>query len=132
MFERAASSVIATAAACAAAAMTVFAAGFAFYALIEPALGRAGAAGLLALMGGLTLGAFALFLHLKAKRKAEEAEEARANFLGALPANLSILTEGRPMATIGLAALGGYVATRHPNLMRDVLAVAANLMSGRR
>jgi hypothetical protein len=132
MFERAASSVIATAAACAAAALTVFATGFALYALIEPSLGSAGAAGIVALAGGLMLGGYALFLQLKAKKKAEEEEQARSSFMGALPASLALLTEGKPIATIGLAALGGFIATRHPSMMRDLLAVASAFVAGRR
>jgi len=132
MFDRAASSIIAIAATCAAAATAVFAAGFALYALMLPLVGAAGAAAIVALVAALGVGAYALFAAHEAKEKAREGERAQATLLGLLPSSLGDVTQERPLATLALAALGGFIATRHPRLARDIAAAATAFLATRR
>lgn len=127
MFERATASLIATTAACAAAALAVFAAGFAIYALAAPSLGPAGGAALVAAIATLGVGAYALYAHLKAKRKETEAAEAQSALLDSLPLGLGHFTREHPLAAAAVTVLGGALAARHPRLTRDILAIVASL-----
>ncbi len=125
MFDRAMASVIATAAACAAAVMAVFAAGFALYALIEPSLGPAWAAAIVALVAALCVVIFALFAAYRARERAREAQVAQAELLDELPMGLGDIARERPLVTLGITALGGLLAARHPTLVRDLIAIVA-------
>lgn len=127
MFERAASSILATTAACAAAALAVFASGFALYAFVEPALGPPGAAAVVAALAALAVAAFALFSHHRVKQREQESEGARAALLDALPLGLGDLARERPIATLIASILGGAVAARHPRLVRDLISIIARV-----
>lgn len=125
MFERASANLIATVVACAAAAMAVFSAGFALYALTAAELGPAGAAAVVAGVATLLVAAYALFTHYKAKQKEREAEIAQAALLDSLPLGLGGLTRDHPIAAIAVTVLGGALAARHPRMMRDLISLAA-------
>jgi hypothetical protein len=127
MFDRAKLAVAATAALAAAAMVSVFAAGFALYALIEPALGRAGAAVIVSMAAALAIALFALAAALRAQTQRREAEHLRAELMDELPANLGDLARDRPLLTVAAAAVVGVLAARHPTLVRDVLAIVSRL-----
>jgi hypothetical protein len=127
MFDRAKLAVTATAALAAAAMVAVFAAGFALYALIEPAVGRAGAAAIVSLAAALAIALFALAAALRAQTQRREAEHIRADLMDELPANLGDLARDRPLLTVTAAAIVGVLAARHPALLRDVLAIVSRL-----
>lgn len=128
MFDRAASHLIATAAACAAAVLAVMAAGFAMFAALRPAIGEAWGAAAVAAAATLAVGGFALYAHLRAQAREREAELARAQLLNGLPANLAELTREHPLATLALTLAGGVLAARHPRVSRDLIAIVARLL----
>jgi len=125
MFDRAYSSLIATAAACAAVAVAVVAAGFALYALILPWLGAAGAAASVAAVAAIAVGVYALIAHERAKAKERAAREAQAALLDSVPAMLGDLTREHPVLAVGVSVLGGVLATRHPQITRDLISILA-------
>jgi Na+/melibiose symporter-like transporter len=125
MFDRAIAAVIATAAACAAAAMAVFAMGFAIYVSLVPNVGQAGAATIVALLAALALAIFALIAAWRARNREREAAIAQAELLEELPLNLGDIARERPLLTLGVTALGGLLAARHPALVRDLIAIIA-------
>lgn len=127
MFDRAISSVIATAAVAGATLLTVFAAGFALYALIEPSLGPAGAAAFVALAAALGLALYALVLYLRARQREREAAIAQAAALDALPQSLGEIARERPILALAVTALGGVLASRNPALVATLLQTLANL-----
>jgi hypothetical protein len=125
MFNRAMAALIVTSAACAAASMAVFAAGFAIYTLVLPTAGPAGAAGIVALIAVLALALFAIAIMLRSRKHEREAAVAQAELLDELPMGLGDIARERPLVTLGLTALGGLLAARHPTLVRDVIAIVA-------
>jgi protein-S-isoprenylcysteine O-methyltransferase Ste14 len=125
MFDRAMASVIATAAACAAAVMAVFACGFALYALVEPQLGPAGAAAVVALVAALAVAVFALVAAQRARARERESQVAQAQLMEELPLGLGDIARDRPLVTLGVTALGGILAARHPTLVRDLIHIVA-------
>lgn len=127
MFQRATGSVIAVAAAGAAAVLVVFATGFAIYALIEPLIGAAGAAASVAAIAAAGVGVYALVAGQRVKAREREAEDARAALLEALPLGLGEIARERPIATLAASVLGGVVAARHPRVIRDVITILARL-----
>lgn len=130
MFDKAMAAVIATAAACAAAVMAVFATGFAIYAVVEPSLGAAWAAAIVALLAALGVALFALFASLRARKRERETAVAQAELLDELPMGLGDIARERPLMTLGITALGGLLAARHPTLVRDLIGIVARF--GRR
>lgn len=125
MFDRAMSAVVAAAAACAAAVLAVFATGFALYALIEPQVGAAAAAATVALAAALIVAVFALIATLRARRREREAAMTQAELMDELPLGLGDMARDRPLLTLGITALGGLLAARHPTLARDLLHIVA-------
>lgn len=131
MFDRAMAVVIATAAACAAAVMAVFACGFAIYALVLPTAGPAGAAAIVALIATLAVAGFALVIVLRSRARERQAAVAQAELMDDLPMGLGDIARDRPLVTLGITALSGLLAARHPTLVRDVISIIARF-SGRR
>ena len=125
MFGSLSANLIATVTACAAAALAVFAAGFALYALVLPQLGPAGAAALVAGVAALLVAAIALVTHLRAKAKEREAEVVQAQLMDTLPHGIGDFAKDHPMIAVGVTLLGGALAARHPRLSRDLLAIIA-------
>jgi hypothetical protein len=125
MFDRAMTGLIAAAAACAAAAMAVFALGFALYALIVPQVGPAAAAAFVALAAALLVALYALFATLQARKRERETAVAQAELLDELPMGLGDVARERPLVTLGITALGGLLAARHPTLVRDLIHIVA-------
>ena len=125
MFDKAMAAVIATAAACAAAVLAVFAAGFALYAMIAPPLGPAAAAAIVALVAALCVALFALVVAQRARKRERETAVAQAELLDELPMGLGDIARERPLLTLGITALGGLLAARHPSLVRDLIGIVA-------
>lgn len=122
--DRALATVIGAAAACAAAAMAVFALGFALYAWVEPSVGAPGAAAIVALVAAIAAAVYALVvLHRVRRREREEAEaRARAAEEAAAP-GFGDMARERPIVTFAVTALGGFLAARHPAIARELLAL---------
>ncbi|MES1156818.1 MAG: hypothetical protein ABUL73_03465 [Alphaproteobacteria bacterium] len=123
MFDRAYASLIATAAACAAVGVAVVATGFALYALALPWAGAAGAAAIVAGVAAIAVIIYAVFAHERAKAKERAAQEAQAALMESVPTMLGDLTRDHPFLTVGLSLLGGVLATRHPQITRDLLSI---------
>ena len=130
MFDRAKLAVTVTAALAAAAMVAVFAAGFALYALIEPSLGRAGAAAIVSMAAALAIALFALAAALRAQTQRREAESAQAELMEELPLTLGALGDfarDRPLVMLAGSAIVGVLVARYPALARDALAIASRL-----
>lgn len=125
MLDRAMAAVVATAAAAAAVVMAVFALGFSLYALIEPNIGPAAAAAIVALASALVVAVFALIAALKRRQREREAAVAQAQIMDDLPLGLGDIARDRPLVTLGVTALAGLLAARHPTLVRDLIAIVA-------
>jgi hypothetical protein len=123
MFDRAMAAIVATAAASAAVVMVVFALGFALYALIEPSVGPAAAAAFVALAAALAVALVALIAALRKRKREQEAAIAQAELLDELPMGLGDIARERPLVTLGVTALAGLLAARHPTLVRDLIAI---------
>jgi protein-S-isoprenylcysteine O-methyltransferase Ste14 len=130
MFDRAMAAVITTAAAAAAAVLVVFASGFALYALIEPELGAAASSAIVALAAALLIAVFALITTLRARKREREAAVAQAQLMDDLPLGLGDIARDRPLLTLGITAVSGLLAARHPTLVRDLIHIVARF--GRR
>ena len=125
MFDRAMATVVATAAACAAVVMAVFAIGFSIYAVLVPYTGEPGAAAIVALIAALAVAIFALFATLRARKRERETQVAQAELLDELPLGLGDIARDRPLMTLGITAAAGLLAARHPTLVRDMIHIVA-------
>ncbi|MFO1016372.1 MAG: hypothetical protein U1E03_02170 [Hyphomonadaceae bacterium] len=125
MFDRAMATVVATAAACAAVVMAVFAFGFAIYAVLVPYTGEPGAAAIVALVAALVVAIFALIATLRARKRERETQVAQAELLDELPLGLGDIARDRPLMTLGITAAAGLLAARHPTLVRDMIHIVA-------
>lgn len=125
--DRAMAAVIATAAACAAAVMAVFALGFALYALLVPTVGPPGAAAIVALVAAFGVALYALIVVLRARKRERDALALQARLADEddSPLGLGALARERPIVTLAVTALGGLLAARHPTLARDLLSLVA-------
>jgi hypothetical protein len=117
--------VVATAAAAAAAVLIVFACGFAVYALLEPTIGPAGAAGSVAMVAGLGLIIFALVLQHRARKREAEAALARAQAAEAAQFGLGDIARDRPLVTLAVTAVSSLIAARNPSLVRELVGMIA-------
>ena len=59
-----------------------------------------------------------------------ETAVAQAELLDELPMGLGDIARQRPLVTLGITALGGLLAARHPSLVRDLISIIARF--GRR
>jgi hypothetical protein len=123
ILQRALWLIAAAAALAAAAAIFVIALAFGFYALLEPYLGRAGAAGALALLCAAAIGVAGLIAAAKARgpriaRSEREADREAFN----LTERLFDLIRAKPFAAAGVAAAVGLIAIRNPRMIGAILA----------
>jgi hypothetical protein len=115
---------VATAAAAAAAAVLVFALAFALYALVEPYLGRAGAAAVLAAVTAASMALTAVLAASAAKLKPRR--ELSSNTVGYWVERAAALVREQPVAAV-LAALGaGFMAVRNPTYLGSVIRAFAD------
>ena len=117
--------VVATAAAAAAAVLIVFACGFAVYALLEPTIRPAGAAGTVAMVAGLGLIIFALVLEHRARKREAEAALARAQAAEEAQFTLGDIARDRPLVTLAVTAVTSLIAARNPSLVRELVGFVA-------
>ena len=123
ILQRALWLIAAAAAIAAAAGIAIVALAFAFYALLETYIGRAGAAGALALVCALGIGLVGLIAALKARgprsRKLSKRSADQEAF--GLTDRLIGLIREKPFAAAGVAAAVGLIAARNPKIISAVL-----------
>jgi uncharacterized PurR-regulated membrane protein YhhQ (DUF165 family) len=110
-------SVVAVFAMSAAAATVVVAAAFALYALVEPSLGRAGAAGAVALAFAILMALIGLIVSMAAKggggrRKPEPT----------LTERLTEMARERPILAGGAALAAGLLALKNPQVIASIVS----------
>jgi len=122
MFDKALNSLIGLTIICASAALAVFAAGFALYALALPELGPPGAAAAVAGVAAIVV-AVAGLLHMRRnKDKEREAALAQSELSSAFPEPIRGLMQRHPLAAIAVTVLGGLVAARNPRIIRELVS----------
>jgi membrane protein implicated in regulation of membrane protease activity len=126
MFQRATLSLVATAAACAAAALIVFALGFALFALVEPTFGAAGAAASVAGVAALGIAFFAYMMARNAQRQKAESEHVTAQLSQILPQHIGAFAAERPLVGLAATLAAGFIAARHPGLVRDLISALSS------
>ncbi|MDP1911356.1 MAG: hypothetical protein Q8K85_23910 [Hyphomicrobium sp.] len=115
---------VAVAAFAAAAALAVWAAGFALFAFTEPLIGAPAAAGVVSAIAAVSVALFAWHSAGKAEEKSAQVEvvQSVASPLTAV-APLELVAAAfreRPLVSLGLTVLAGVVASRQPHLVREV------------
>lgn len=123
--DRAALALVLVTAACAIAALAVFAGGAALYLWLAPSAGPAGAAGIVALIALLIVLAMAVTALMRSKQREREAEEAQAEVLEALPQGFGNIASERPLLTLAASVIGGVLIARYPGIARDLMGVLA-------
>lgn len=121
MFDRALGSLISITIVCAAAALAVFAGGFAVYALAAPYVGAAGAAAIVAGIAALVVAIFAVVRLISGKAKEDEAKAAQAELSSAMPEPFRGLMKKHPAVAIAATIVGGLVAARNPRIIRELV-----------
>ncbi|WP_395645482.1 hypothetical protein [Terricaulis sp.] len=129
MLDRAALALVLVTAACAIAALAVFAGGGALYLWLQPTAGPAGAAGIVALLAFLIIAAMAVMAMLRSKQREREVEEAQAEVMEALPQGFTNLASDRPLLTLAASVIGGVLIARYPGVARDLMSVLARFNS---
>jgi ABC-type nickel/cobalt efflux system permease component RcnA len=112
-------------AASAAAALTVFAVGFALYALLAPLLGAAGAAAVVALAAALIVAIIALVMLMRIRAEERRAAEARARVAAETPSGFGGFAHDHPLLSLGVTALSGLLAARYPGLAQQLMSFFA-------
>lgn len=110
-------------AASAASGLTVFALGFALYALLEPLLGPAGGAAIVALAGALIVAVIALIMLLRIRADEKRAAEERARQANERAAGFAGFSQDHPLVTLAVSAIGGLLATRYPGLAQQIMSL---------
>ncbi len=125
MIGKTALALIAAAVLAATAALFVWAAGFAIFFALDQSVGPALAAAITAGVAALALALVFVAFADRARHKREEKERVHAETASHMPAFLAPFANvlhDKPLVSLGLSMLTGLVATRHPSLLRDVLA----------
>lgn len=123
MMRSALSHAIMLGAASAAAALTVFAAGFALYALVEPRLGPAGGAAIVALAAALIVALISIIMLLRIRADERRAAEERARRAAEAPAGLAGFAADHPILSLAASAVGGLLASRYPGLANQLMSL---------
>jgi hypothetical protein len=122
MFDKALNSLIGITIVCASAALAVFAAGFALYALALPQLGAPGAAAAVAALAALVVAMAGVLQLQRNKTKEREAALAQSELSSVLPEPLRGLMQRHPLAAIAATVVGGLIAARNPRIVRELVA----------
>lgn len=123
MIRSALSHAIMLGAAAAAAGLTVFAGGFALYALLEPMLGPAGGAAVVALAAAFVIAIIAIIMLMRIRADERRAAEERARRAAEAPAGLAGFAQDHPLLSLGVTALGGILASRYPGLASQLMSL---------
>lgn len=121
MFDKALSSLIGITIICAAAALAVFAGGFALYAVVLPVVGPAGAAAVVAGVAALVVMLAGVIRVMRAHEREREALLARQELAHGLPEPIRGLMQDHPLTAVAVTVLGGVVAARNPRIIREVI-----------
>lgn len=126
MFDKALGQLLGVTVLCAAAALAVFAAGFALYALVLPLLGAAGAAATVAGSAAALVAITGLVLRWRASAREEERTRQQAvahnELLAVIPEPIRGLMSKHPIAAVAVSIVGGVLAARNPRIIREVIA----------
>lgn len=121
---------VAVAAVAAAAALAVWSAGFALYALTEPRLGVAAAAGIVSAAAIVGVALFAWSAADRVKQESREIEvvaAAPSPLAPIAPLELVAATfRERPLLSLGLTVVAGVIASRQPHFVREVARALAD------
>lgn len=127
IFRRLLLALMAAAVFSAGAAVAMFALAFALYALVEPRLGRAGAAATVALATALLMGLAGALLARSARRMRKKA----ASIPGGLIERALSFVQRKPILAASAAVGAGFMAVRNPKYLGEVLrAFFANTSDG--
>lgn len=118
ILRRVLSALMAAAAFSAAAAMAVFAAGFAFYALVEPYLGRAGAAAAVIFVMAAIMAIAGLVMAGVGRRKPEKVA---AQTAGSIIERAVAFLQKRPVLSASAAIAAGLMVAQNPKYLGAVL-----------
>lgn len=125
MFDKALSSLLGATLLCAAAALAVFAAGFALYALLLAPLGAAGAAASVAAAAAAAVGIGGLIYRFRAAQREVERVRmqaaAQTEFASLIPEPVRELMRRHPLAAVAVSVVGGVLAARNPRIVREVI-----------
>lgn len=102
----------------AAAAVVVVALAFGLYALVEPYLGRAGAAGVVALVLAVVMGVAGMIMALAGR--GHRAKPTLATSSGPLERAVAFVKE-KPIVTVAAAIGAGLMASRNPKYLGEAL-----------
>ena len=80
---------------------------------------------IVALASALLVAVYAVVATLRARKRERETAVAQAELMDELPLGLGDIARDRPLLTLGITALGGLLAARHPTLARDLLHIVA-------
>ena len=114
MMRRLILALAAAAAFAASAAVCVVALAFALYALVEPYVGRAGAAAIVAAVAALIIAGAALFVGAAAKAKRGRRVPAA---VGGVVERLMRFVREKPVVAISAALAAGFLAVRNPRYL---------------
>lgn len=103
----------------AAAAVLVFALAFALFALVEPYVGRAGAAAILAGVTALSIGLTAMFIGSLAKAKHRKASS--SDTVGGMIERAFAFVRDKPILAASAAIGAGFMAVRNPSYLGSVI-----------
>ncbi len=118
IFRRILLALMAASAFAAGAAVMVIALAFALYALVEPQLGRAGAAATVAATTAALIGLGGLFLALAGRRKPSKEP---LSIAGSLLERALAFVRQKPILTASAAVGAGFMAVRNPKYLGAVL-----------
>ncbi len=121
MFDKALNSLLGATIICASAALAIFAAGFALYALVLPYVGPAGGAAIVAASASVLIGAAGLLHRMRAKQREAERAAAQVELTSAIPEPLRGLMQKHPIGAIAVTIVGGILAARNPRIIREVI-----------
>lgn len=118
IFRRILLGLLAAATLAAAAAVTIFALAFALYALAEPRLGRAGAAGAVAMATAVSIAVGGVSLAVAARRKPAKRTSSAAG--GILERAVSFVRR-KPIVAVSAAIGAGLLAARNPKYLGEAV-----------
>jgi hypothetical protein len=126
IFTRLLMAFVAIAAICASVTVTVFAAAFALFALVQPYVGNAGAGAVLA--GVFAVIALIVGLIAMPRRRRRRRGEGPSG----VAEDLMDLVRDKPMASAGVALAAGIMAMRNPRVITEVIRAFRSERSERR
>jgi len=125
IFTRILMAFVAIAAICASVTVTVFAAAFALFALVQPYVGAAGG-------GAVLAGVFAVIALIVGLIAMPRRRRRRGDGPSGVAEDLMDLVRDKPMASAGVALAAGIMAMRNPRVITEVIRAFRSERSERR